>query len=216
MQKTLFSLVLTAAAVSYGAAGDETAQRLEKAAAVLSKTIDAARGVAPAHLADADCIAVIPDFKKGAAGVGVGYGKGFISCRNGNGWSAPGAITMELSSLGAQIGGEDYDLVMLSLNKEKRSKLLSERFTIGTDASAAWGNGKSAKADSSAQLVVYSHSTKGIFAGFALDGATLRRDESTDKALYGKSWTTSQIVGEAPTPAAAQPFISQLAQIASR
>jgi SH3 domain-containing YSC84-like protein 1 len=216
MQKTLLFFVVTAATASYSAAADETAQRLDRAASVLSKTIDSGRGIAAAHLADADCVAVIPGFKKGAAGVGVGYGKGFISCRNGNGWSAPGAITMEVSSLGAQIGGEDFDLVMLSLNQEKRSKLLSEKFTIGADASASWGNGKSANADSKAQIVVYSHSTKGIFAGFALDGATVKRDESTDKALYGKSWTTSQIVGDAPTPAVAQPLISQLAQIARR
>ena len=47
-----------------------------------------------------------------------------------------------------------------------------ERFTVGTDASAAWGNGKSAHEDPSTRIVFYGH-TKGMFAGFGLDGARL-------------------------------------------
>src|SRR5436190_22851550 len=94
-----------------------------------------------------DCIAIIPGFKKGAAVVGIGYGRGFISCRSGESWSAPGAITLESGSLGVQVGAEKIDIVILSLDRERRTKLLSDRFTIGSDASAAWGNGKSAHED---------------------------------------------------------------------
>jgi lipid-binding SYLF domain-containing protein len=212
MQKKQFFLLLAAATVlPAGAAADDTAERLGKAATVLNKMTES--GIPAEKFANADCIAVIPAFKKSAAGIGVGYGKGFISCRNGNEWSAPGAITMEISSLGIQVGGEGFDLVLVSLSKEKRSKLLSERFTIGTDASAAWGNGKTANADPSTQIIFYSRSTKGIFAGFALDGAALKPDESSNKALYQKTLTNGEIVAEARTPAAAQSFVSQLRRI---
>src|SRR5271166_2091683 len=185
MQKTQHLLFLTVAAILPVAAADGTAVRLGKAATALTTVTESGHGIRTEKLASADCIAVIPGFKKGAAVVGVGYGRGFISCRNGNGWSTPGAITLETGSLGVQLGGEEIDIVILSLDKEKRSKLLSDRFAVGTDASAAWGNGKTAHDDPNAKILFFGK-TKGAFAGFGLDGATLKPDESGNKALYGK------------------------------
>jgi lipid-binding SYLF domain-containing protein len=144
--------------------------------------------------------------------VGVGYGKGFISCRNDGTWSAPAAITLESGSLGVQLGGEEIDIVILSLDRDRRLKLLSDRFAIGSDASAAWGNGKSAHGDTNTKFLFFGHA-KGTFAGFALDGATLKSDQSSDKALYGKKLTNHAIVeGGVPTPGVARPFIANLAQ----
>jgi SH3 domain-containing YSC84-like protein 1 len=215
--KTIHSCLLLTFALGITAnAADETAARLNRAAASFTTMTDSEHGIRPDRIANADCIAVIPGFKKGAAGVGVGFGRGFISCRNGAGWSAPAEISFETASLGVQLGGEAIDIVILSLDKSRRSKLLSDRFTIGSDASTAWGNGKSTHEDPNAQVVFYGR-TKGVFAGFALDGATLKRDQSGDKALYGKDVTNSEIVDNGTsTPAIAQPFIDRLAQTANR
>lgn len=216
MRQTQGVLFLTIAAALTAAASDDTAMRLGKAAAAFNAVMKSAHGGEAAQIAQADCIAVIPGFKKGAAVVGVGYGRGFISCRNGSNWSAPGAVTLESSSLGAQIGGEEIDIVILSLDPTRRSKLVSDRFAIGSDASAAWGNGKSAHDDSDAKIVFYGH-TKGAFAGFDLNGATLKPDESSIKALYGKGLSNLDIVqGGASTPANANPFIATLDQASSR
>ena len=66
------------------------------------------------------------------------------------------------------------------------------------------------------EILTYSRS-KGVFAGFGLDGATLKPDESGNRNLYGKSSTNSEIVeGGAATPAVAQPFIAKLPQESSR
>jgi lipid-binding SYLF domain-containing protein len=209
------SLLLTIVGAISANAADETAARLNKATAVFANLTESEHGIPSDRIAGADCIAVIPGFKKGAAGLGIGFGRGFISCRKEGGWSAPAAITLETASLGVQLGGEEIDIVVLSLDKERRTKLLSERFTVGSDASAAWGNGKSAHEDPSAQIVFYGH-TKGAFAGFGLDGATLKRDESSDKALYGQDLKNSDIVdGTATTPAVAGPFVAQLSQTAN-
>jgi len=209
-------LLLTVAFGITANAADETAARLNRAAATFAKMTESEHGIRPDRIANADCIAVIPGFKKGAAGVGVGFGRGFISCRKDGGWSAPAAISLETASIGVQLGGEEIDIVALSIDKSRRAKLLSDRFTIGSDASAAWGNGKSAHEDPNSQVVFYGR-TKGVFAGFGLDGATLKRDQSGDKALYGKDVTNSEIVvSGAATPAIAQPFVDRLAQAASR
>jgi lipid-binding SYLF domain-containing protein len=207
-----YILFMSLAAVLPAVAADDTSARLENAVNVMNTMTASAHGIKPEQIAAADCIAVIPGFKKGAAVVGVGFGRGFISCRKDGGWSAPAAITLESGSLGVQVGGEKIDIVILSLDKERRAKLLSDRFTIGSDASAAWGSGKSAHDDPNAKILFFGH-TKGIFGGFGLDGATLKPDESSNKALYGKEITNKEIIESgAETPAAAQPLIATLAR----
>jgi lipid-binding SYLF domain-containing protein len=103
--------------------------------------------------------------------------------------------------------------VILSLDKQNRSKLLSGRFTIGLDASAAWGNGKSSHGDPNARILLFGH-TKGSFAGFDFNGAMLKPDETINKALYGKPIKNGEIVqGGAATPAVAQRFGSKLTSL---
>jgi lipid-binding SYLF domain-containing protein len=211
-----FVLVFAMTAALRVAAADDTDARLKSAAAVLNKLTDSSgHGIRSEQMARADCVAVIPGFKKGTVVVGVGFGRGFIACRNGANWSAPGAVTLESGSLGAQIGGEKMDIVVLSLDKELRPKLLSDRFTIGSDASAAWGNGKSVHDDSNAKILFFGK-TDGVFAGFGLDGASLKADDSSNKTLYGKPVTNSEIVeGHVNTPASAEPLFTKLSEGAS-
>jgi lipid-binding SYLF domain-containing protein len=209
MRKTISSVFLAAATALTALATDEPASRFERAASVFQAMM---KEIKPGQLAGADCVVIVPRFKKGAAGVGVGFGKGFISCRNPQGeWSAPGGITLETASVGVQLGGEEMDIVALSLDKNQRAKLLSDQFALGADAAAAWGNGKVAHEDTNAKIVFYGRS-KGAFAGFGLDGATLKPDDSSNKALYGKSISNGEIVAESEIPPAAQPFITKLTQ----
>jgi lipid-binding SYLF domain-containing protein len=204
----LLIIVLTAALGASSA--DDITARIERSAAVLRNLTSSGDGIQSEILAVTDCIAVIPGFKKGAAVVGIGFGKGFISCRTSGGWSAPGFITLETKSLGVQVGGEEIDLVVISYDKQLRAKLLSERFTLGTDASAAWGNGKSAHNDPSIKIVVYGQ-TKGAFGGFGLDGATLKPDDSGNKSLYGRKVSNHDIIEtNLPAPSAAHPLLTAL------
>src|SRR5271169_3657016 len=135
-------LFLIVTAILSAAAADDTRVRLGRAVAAINTLTESHHGIRPKQIANADCVAVIPGFKKGAAVVGVGYGRGFISGRKDGGWSAPAAVTLESGSVGVQVGGEEIDIVILSLDPSKRAKLLSERFAVGTDASAAWATAR--------------------------------------------------------------------------
>ena len=119
-------LFLISAAVLSARAADETTARLDRAASVFAKLTTTSHGIPPERINSADCIAVVPGFKKGAAVVGIGFGRGFISCRTDAGWSAPGAIALETGSLGVQLGAEEIDIVILSMDRSRRPKLLSE------------------------------------------------------------------------------------------
>jgi SH3 domain-containing YSC84-like protein 1 len=208
-------LLVTFVAVFTAAGADDTAARLGKAAAILNTMTQSGHEIRAGELASADCVVVIPGFKKGALVVGVGHGRGFVSCRNNDTWSAPGAVTLDSGSVGVQLGGEEMDIVILSMDKDIRSKLLSDRFAIGSDASAAWGSGASAHGDPNAKIRFYGY-TKGAFAGFDLDGATLKPDDSGNKALYGKTLSNREIVAGATVPSTAQTLVATIAQASSR
>jgi lipid-binding SYLF domain-containing protein len=215
MRKPQYLLSVMIAAALTAAGADDTTARLGKAAAVLNKMTQSGHDIPADKLASADCVVVIPGFKKGAIVVGVGHGRGFISCRNAGNWSAPGAITLDSGSLGVQLGGEEMNIVILSMDKDLRSKLLSDRFAIGSGASAAWGNGASAHGDPNSKILLYGQ-TKGAFAGFDLDGATLKPDDSGNKALYGKTLSNGEIVAGGTTPSGAQTFVATIGQASSR
>jgi lipid-binding SYLF domain-containing protein len=84
---------------------------------------------------------------------------------------------------------------MLVRNKRGAEKLLSDKFTLGADASVAAGPvGHTTSADTDAQMqaeiLSYSRS-RGAFAGISLDGATLRPDNDSNSELYGRKLVIS-------------------------
>ena len=75
---------------------EDTNVRLDRAATVLSEVMSAPdKGIPLNLLSRASCIVIVPGLKGAAFVVGAKYGKGFISCRRGSGWSAPGAVRVE-------------------------------------------------------------------------------------------------------------------------
>jgi SH3 domain-containing YSC84-like protein 1 len=182
-------------------AGQSATSRLKESADVMREIMGTPEKAIPQELLQSSqCIAIVPGMKKAAFIVGAKYGKGFILCRqaSGSGWSAPAAIMVEGGSFGFQIGGSETDVVMLVMNKGGVDKLLSSKFTLGADASVAAGPvGRTSSANTDLQLhaEILSYSrARGLFAGIALDGATLRPDEGTNKELYGSKVTNREIV----------------------
>jgi SH3 domain-containing YSC84-like protein 1 len=182
-------------------AGESAASRLKASAEVMKEIMATPDNSIPQGLLQSShCVVIVPGMKKAAFVVGGEYGKGFLLCRqaSGIGWSAPAAIMVEGGSFGFQIGGSETDVVMLVMNSGGVDKLLSSKFTLGADASVAAGPvGRTASADTdlqmNAEILSYSRA-RGLFAGIALNGATLRPDEGTNKELYGSQVTNREIV----------------------
>ncbi len=185
----------------------EPADRLQEAASVMSEVMSAPdKGIPQDLLGNAHCIVIVPSLKTAAFVFGGKYGKGYLSCRNkgGAGWSAPGAVRIEGGSAGFQIGGSTTDLIMLVMNERGASKLLSSKFTLGVEGSAAAGPvGRTATAQTDAQMhadILSWSRTQGLFAGIALEGATLRQDLDDNATLYGKKLENRTIVTSGVTP----------------
>jgi lipid-binding SYLF domain-containing protein len=184
--------------------------RIDAASDVLGDMMHAAdKGIPQDLMNHAQCVVVVPNMKKAGFIWGAKYGRGFAVCRKagGSGWTAPAAMRIEGGSFGLQIGGSESDVVIL-INSDKGMKhLLADKFTIGADATAAAGPvGRDAAAQTDAalhaEMLSYSRS-RGLFAGIALEGATLRPDKEADRELYGRDVTNREILTGASVPAPA-------------
>jgi len=188
--------------------------RLDASADTLTDMMGASDKGIPQDLLDkAHCVVVVPGMKKAGFIFGAEEGRGFAVCRRsgGSGWSAPAAMRVEGGSFGFQIGISDTDVVMLVMNEGGMKHLLSDKFTLGGDATVAAGPiGRQVTAqtdvEANAEILSYSRS-HGLFAGISLQGATLRPDGETNRELYGHDSTNREILtGDFKTPAVARKF----------
>jgi lipid-binding SYLF domain-containing protein len=149
-----------------------------------------------------------------AVGFGGNHGKGVATCRLASGaWSAPAPVTITGGSWGLQLGGQAVDLVMVVMNQSGMEHLLSSKFKLGADASAAAGPvGRDAGADTDikmrSEVLTYSRA-RGLFAGVDLNGAALTQDKDETRLLYGKFVPFSDILdGKIEATASSRPFLS--------
>jgi lipid-binding SYLF domain-containing protein len=178
--------------VSWAADKDQSdiAKRIDASAKVLDEIMATPDKAIPDKvIRNAKCIAVIPSMVKIAIGFGGNHGKGVATCRTESGWSAPAPITITGGSWGLQLGGQAVDLVMIVTNDQGMEHLLSSKFKLGADASAAAGPvGRDAAADTDikmkAEVLTYSRA-RGLFAGIDLSGAAITQDKDETRLLYG-------------------------------
>ena len=214
--KKVMTFVALLSLTSIGWAGtnrEATNDRLDHAGSVLHEIMAAPdSGIPEEVLEHAKCVAVVPHLLKGGFVFGGENGRGVATCRTANGWSAPVFFAITGGSWGLQIGVEGVDLVMIIQNERGMKQLLSSKFELGADASAAAGPvGRHASANTDwkmdAEILTYSRA-RGAFAGLTLKGASIRRDEDSTRAIYGHNVSNRRILqGEVAVPASAHSFL---------
>jgi len=212
----LGSSLLLLAAMAWSADKDSSDidKRLDNSARVLTEIMGTPDKAIPDKvMSDAKCIAVVPSMVKIAIGIGGSHGKGVATCRSENGrWSAPAPITITGGSWGLQLGGQAVDLVMVVMNEQGMQHLLSSKFKLGADASAAAGPvGRDAAADTDwkmkAEVLTYSRA-RGVFAGIDLNGSAITQDKDETRLLYGKFYPFQEILeGSVHAKASSEPFL---------
>src|SRR5579864_9819983 len=186
--------------------------RVRAAAEVVDEIMSAPdKGIPMEVMGSAQCVAVVPSMLKGGFIFGGRYGRGVASCRTPKGWSAPAFFTIKGGSFGFQIGGQAVDLIMLVMNEKGMRNLLSSKFQVGADASAAAGPiGRHAEGSTDwkmrSEVLTYSRA-RGAFAGVTLNGAVIKQDDDETRVLYGKLVPFADILtGKVPVPRGAEEF----------
>jgi lipid-binding SYLF domain-containing protein len=205
-----------------GTAKEDSTERLQKSSEVLNQMVQAPdKGIPEEVLSHAKCMAIVPHLVKGGFVFGGKHGRGVATCRTADGWSAPAFISVGGGSWGLQIGVEGVDLIMLVMNDKGMQQLLSSKFQVSGEGSAAAGPvGRHASAGTDwkldTQMLTYSRS-KGAFAGLTLEGAVIQQDDDSTNAVYGKDVAfKSVLLGKVPTPELARPFVQSVDRAAHK
>ena len=222
MSRFALTLALFASA-TFAYAEDTAAERLSDSAKVFTEIMATPdKGIPQDLLEKAHCAIIVPGMKQAGFVVGGKFGKGFAVCRKaGGGWGGPEAIRVEGGSFGFQIGASSTDVIMLVMNERGMRRLREDKFTLGAEASVAAGPvGRQTTAQTdvqmSAEILSWSRS-KGLFAGIALTGATMRPDDDTNRELYGRKISGSEIIaGDVKAPAAAHDLSAALGKYSFR
>ncbi|MBZ5654528.1 MAG: lipid-binding SYLF domain-containing protein [Acidobacteriia bacterium] len=224
MKRNLVLVVLTLSAFLgnlawAGSARQDSTERLQNSADVLKEIANAPdKGIPEEILGDARCIVVVPHLVKGGFIFGAKHGRGVAVCRTDEKWSAPAFISVGGGSWGLQIGAEGVDLVMVVMNDKGLRHLLSSKFEITGEGSAAAGPvGRHASAGTdwklNTELLTYSRS-RGVFAGLTLEGAVIQQDSDSTTAIYGRDVPFKKLLlGEVAAPAPAAPFLQAVSDI---
>jgi len=221
MKKWLVLLLLACGGTLAFAASakEDSIERLQMASDVLHQITEAPdKGIPQEVIDSAKCIVVVPHLIKGGFVFGAKHGRGVATCRTANGWSAPAFISVGGGSWGLQIGVEGVDLVMTVMNDKGLQHLLSSKFQLSGEGSAAAGPvGRHASAGTDwkleSEILTYSRS-KGAFAGVTLEGAVIEKDDDSTIAIYGRNaGYRSILMGEVPPPAATKAFLDTVAEV---
>jgi SH3 domain-containing YSC84-like protein 1 len=192
----------------------EQVKRMDAAATVLDEIMGTPDKGIPEELLDsAKCIAVIPSMVKIGFVFGGRHGRGLATCRTSSGWSAPAPFSVTGGSWGLQIGGEAVDVVMLIMNNNGMERMLSSKFKVGADASAAAGPvGRHVQGETDwkmrAEVLTYSRA-RGAFAGVTVNGASITQDKGGTRILYGRMIPSARILkGQVKAPEGSQRFMA--------
>jgi lipid-binding SYLF domain-containing protein len=99
--------------------------------------------------------------------------------------------------------------------------MLSSKFNVGADASAAAGPvGRQTAAGTDwklkAEVLTYSRA-RGVFAGIDLNGSKIAQDKDETRVLYGKMVPFADILGgKVAPPEGSEPFLSTVKKYASQ
>ncbi len=198
-------LILTSAKT---ADGGKERERIENAANVIEDFGKMKESIPHQMIVDCEGIIIIPKMLNAGLIVGAKRGRGIAMVKLENGkWSNPVFITLTGGSVGAQIGIQSVDLVLVFQHKGVLTKVQNGDFTIGGDISAAAGpvgRSSTASTDYKMEAEVYSYSrSRGLFAGISITGASLSIDKIAIANFYGKNYTSQQLFESSKTSSSA-------------
>jgi lipid-binding SYLF domain-containing protein len=190
-------------------ASDNTgAIRLQESLKILTRTISTQKEFFPASLLQkAAGIVIVPHLIKAGFLMGVRHGSGILVVKDSTGrWSNPVFISISGGSLGLQAGIQSSEVVMIFGKSRALESKRKENFLLGADVSfviGILGLQMDENTDAGLQAEIYSYSRAvGFNVGFALQGASMRIDDSATSALYGKANSKDILSGKIdPVPA---------------
>jgi lipid-binding SYLF domain-containing protein len=159
---------------------------LTKSTNVYKEVSEGKHGKIPQSVLDkVKCVAIFPDTVTVSAGLGGTHGDGVGFCKTASGqWENPMFLNLIGGSIGLQAGVKSADMVLYITGEKAAQSLVKGSFRVGGEISAVAGSFDKTLPSPQAEIVAYSRS-QGLFMGASLDGISISRDDSDERAFYG-------------------------------
>ena len=204
------SAVCLAAAVAEATVNTSPKARLAAAGRVVRNV----QATIPAGYWDkARCVIVFPELRNTHFVVGGMDGKGVMTCRTGDRWSAPAFIEIDKGKRMYQLGAEQLAVVLLVMTESAAQTLMRQHVTLGADVSVAPGPiGDQAHIDFNtiaADVLTYTRA-QGLYMNLA--GGVLESDDGANRDVYGGRASMRVILTQSglPAPTEAHGFLAEL------
>ena len=139
--------------------------------------------IPPEVLRNAKAVAIFPGVTKAGLILGGSYGTGVLMMKQNNEWNGPLFLSLYGGSIGAQIGAEKSDLLMVFNTDKALRDLQDGSLQFGAEASVAAGPYGEKKEVSTADILAYQQS-KGGFVGVAFNSGYLKFNPDADSQYY--------------------------------
>lgn len=166
-------------------------QTVDKATSAVQNIFNRSDGrIPPEVIKNAKAVAIFPEVTKAGLIVGGSYGTGILMMKQNNEWNGPLFLSLYGGSIGAQIGAEQSDLLMVFNTDKALQQLQDGSLQFGAEATVAAGPYGEKEAVSTADIVAYQQ-TKGGFVGVSLSSGYLKFNPDADNQYYqsGKEGT---------------------------
>jgi lipid-binding SYLF domain-containing protein len=170
----------------------EAQESLQKSTEVYKSISEGKLGKVPQSVLDrTKCVAIFPNTVTVSAGIGGTHGDGVGFCKTAAGnWENPMFLNLTGGSLGIQAGVKSADMVLYLTGDKAADALRRGSFRVGGELSAVAGKFDRTWEAPSAEVVAYSR-TEGLFMGASVDGVSVSRDDSDERAFYGTREATT-------------------------
>jgi len=193
------ALFVSISVVTPALAQEKEEDKIKASIAVLNDFSQMKENIPAQLLSLSQGIIIVPKMINAGLMIGGKHGKGIAMIRTKNGeWSDPIFVTITGGSVGAQIGVQATDLVLVFKSSKTLKEIGKGSFTLGGDLSVAAGpvgRSSSAQTDYKLEAEVYSYSrSKGLFAGITLNGAALSVDAKANNEFYDNASDANTIL----------------------
>ena len=216
LKRLFFSLVITLVIASSAFAANTIPEQIISDAKAMLKEMSEQEDSSGMEdtLRGSYAVAIVPSMVKAGLLIGGTYGEGLILRRENGKWYGPSFYNIGGASFGLQAGAQEVALLMAVINERGVEAFLSSRTKLGGDVSIAAGPvGRRAEAatDAQAKASIYSYSiSKGLFAGFSLDGSVISISVKRNKEYWGESISAADALQKPATDKRITPITKML------
>lgn len=193
MSRILSTLVLLLSALlPIGCGASTMSQRLLDASHALAQVNTLPKKPTKQQMSAAKGVAIL-SIAQGGVGIGGEGGGGIVLKRVGDGWGAPYAIDAAAGTIGAQLGGQGKDVLILFNSEGAMSEFLKGDMQLQAVAEGTGGSESGNTRSKSSEREIFVKGT-GLYGGAELGGMKFSAANKINAGSYGPAATSTDIL----------------------